>query len=124
MGTALDAVPGLAKAADTGQGGYALVNGTGAILAWTAPADGQQHRVTAVLIQHVTLAETGGAIQVTYTLPDGTASSATPFAGGSAAGVASNVVDRLVQAGTTVTLSQSSALTAGAAGVWAQIWAG
>lgn len=113
----------LGLAATTGQAGYVLVNGTGTIYTWTAPADGGLHRFTLNATQHVTVAETGGVIQVAFTAPDGTASTFNLFAGGSGVGVTSGTGSRQVQAGSTVTVSQSTALTLGAATIWADLWA-
>jgi hypothetical protein len=113
----------LAKVADTGAAGYTLVNGTGTILSWTAPADGQQHMVQFSAVQHVTSAETGGAVTSSGLAPDGSAYATTVFAGGSGAGLSRALQSMQVEAGQTVTLLQSSALTAGAAVVWAQMWA-
>jgi hypothetical protein len=113
----------LPDAASTPVGGYTLINGTGNILTWTAPNDGALHRFTANGTQHVTSTETGGIIQVAFTAPDGTASTFNLFAGGSGAGVTAGTGSRHVQAGTTVTVSQSSALSGGAAKVWIDLWA-
>jgi hypothetical protein len=114
---------GSQKVADTGPAGFALQNGTPAIpVSWTAPNDGQVHRATIICGLHITSPETGGAVQANTTLPDGTAANPQLFAGGGAAGVFAVSADRLVQAGSTVTLTQTSALSAGAALLWAQIW--
>lgn len=103
--------------------GIALVNGTQTFLSWTAPNDGQQHRFTVVAGLHVTSIETGGQIKINFTLPDGTAGSGTPFAGGGAAGAfVANEIAVPVQAGSAVTVTQSTALTAGAAVLFAEIW--
>jgi hypothetical protein len=114
----------MAKAADTGDAGYQLVNATGTILSWTAPADGQLHRITLTALLGVTSTETGGAIGLTFTDPGGTThTNSTQFAGGAGAGVTTALADRLVAPGSTVSLNQFSALTGGAAVLWAQIWA-
>jgi hypothetical protein len=107
----------------TGQAGYTLINGTGTLFTWTAPNDGALHRFTINATQHVTGAETGGVIQVAFTAPDGTASTFNLFAGGSGLGVTSGTGSRQVEAGTVVTVSQSTALTAGAAILWADLLA-
>lgn len=109
--------------ASTGVTGYTLVNGTGTILTWTAPNDGALHRVVLITGQHVTVAETGGQISLNTTLPDGTAVNPTVFAGGSGTGGSGFTTSRNIQANSTVTLTQSSALTVGAAVLWAEIWA-
>jgi hypothetical protein len=108
--------------ASTGAAGFALQNGTPTILSWTAPNDGQLHRATLIAGQHVTSAETGGAVNLNTFLPDGTAVNPSIFPGGGGTGGTGATTDRIVQAGSTVSLVQSSALTAGAATVWAELW--
>jgi hypothetical protein len=113
--------PGLV--ASTGIAGFNLQNATPGILTWNVPNDGALHRFMLTAIQHVTVAETGGAVTFSFTAPDGTAvNGVSAFAGGGGTGISAATTDRLVQAGTTVTLVQASALTAGAAILWAQIW--
>lgn len=117
----------LALAVSTAVAGYTLVNGTGTVLAWTAPADGLLHRFTVMANMHVTSAETSGQGQVTiaFTLPDGFATTHTLFNAGAGTGDngQASVFTRVVQAGSTVTIAQATALTAGAAVMWAEIWA-
>lgn len=109
--------------ASTGIAGFALQNATPNILSWTAPNDGLLHRVTCVEIKHCTVAETGGAVSMTFTGPDGSSTSVAVDAGGRGIGLfASSTLDRLVQAGSTTTVAQSSALTAGTSLVWAELW--
>ena len=72
---------------------------------------------------HVTLAETGGAVHAAWTTPDGAATSAGTDPGGRAAGGQGwTSVSGVLGPGGTVTVSQSSALTAGAAVIWSQIF--
>lgn len=126
LSPAPSAVTGLQLMATTGLAGFALQNATPTIQSWTAPNDGNLHRAQIFAVQHVVSTETGGGVQVVYTLPDGTvAAPHTALAGGAAAGdgILQNNLCILVQAGTTVTVKQASALTAGAAVVWAEIWA-
>ncbi len=119
----LAALGGEGSQAATVAAGFALQNATPTILTWTAPNDGALHRFTLVTVQHVTSAETGGAVSLSFTAPDGTAvTGVSVYAGGSGTGVSAASFDRLIQANTTVTVAQSSALTAGAALVWAQLW--
>lgn len=108
----------------TGLTGYALVNGTGNIVTWTAPNDGNMHRVFVLVEQHVTNTETGGAIGLATTAPDNTSHTFTPtgFSGGSGVSYASFAQSALVYPGTAVTLEQTSALTGGACVLWAEIW--
>jgi hypothetical protein len=114
--------PALAPLETTGDTGYALVNGTGNIFSWTAPNDGNLHMVFLTTAQHVSSAETGGAITFETTDPSGTAVNPTAYAGGSGAGSTGFATQRLVQPGSTVTLAQTSALTVGAATLWATLW--
>lgn len=118
--------PVLGLLATTGVAGFALQNATPAILTWTAPADGNLHRVLVFANGDVTVATTGGAVGIALTLPDGTAVANSILAGTqgvshlniSGAGNATF----FVKAGTTVTLSQTSAMTAGAEVVYAELW--
>lgn len=104
--------------------GFALQNATPTIATWTAPNDGQNHRFAIIATQTVSSLETGGIVSVTFTAPDGTASTHTLYPGGSAAGETnpSTGFTRVCKAGTAVSVVQSSALTVGAAVVWAEIW--
>lgn len=114
----------LTKVADTGLPGAALQNGTPVLVTWTAPNDGQMHFVLALAEQHVTVAETGGAVTLSASTPDGGASvNAGVFAGGSGVGGAAAFTARFLAPGATLTIQQTSALTVGAAVVWAQLWA-
>lgn len=103
-------------------GGFPLQNGTPQILSWTAPADGNIHRVTLVTALHVTSNETGGQVTLNTTLPDGTAANPVVYTGGTAASIGQFSTDRIVQPGSTVTLAQTTALTGGAAVLWAELW--
>lgn len=116
---------GLTLLATTGAAGYTLVNGTGNILTWTAPSDGALHRVLTFANKHVSSAETGGQVQITVTLPDGTPGTGQLFAGSQGTGwqTASGVaLWAFIQAGSTVTIKQSTALTAGTSVLWAELW--
>lgn len=109
--------------AATGLDGYTLADGTGDIISWTAPDDGRPHRVTTMASLDVTSDETGGNIRVGWTYPDGDGDALLLCDGGQTAG--NNEVaewSRIIKPGSTVTISQSVALTAGAATVWAEIW--
>lgn len=119
---------GLTRVANTDPGGFALQNATPTIVSWTAPADGQVHRVLLFAVLEVTTAETGGQVIITPVLPDGTPNTKTLFAAGQGAGIfyptsSSAPQEFLIEGGSTFSVSQNSALTAGAAVVWAEIWA-
>jgi hypothetical protein len=116
---------GLALQATTGPAGYTLVNGTGNILTWTPPNDGQLHRVVVISSLHVTTTEVGGAIRLTYTTPDGTGAGSLSIYGGNTVGPGIAIGANnspIVQANATVALTQTSALTSGAAVLWAELW--
>jgi hypothetical protein len=107
--------------AATAVAGVSLINGTQTILSWTAPNDGKTHLVIPIVQVHVTSNETGGNIGTSWTLPDGSSVSNTPFSGGANTGVftSGNLIPAVVGAGQAFNLTQSSALTAGAAKVFA-----
>lgn len=108
--------------ATTGPAGFVLQNGTPTILSWTAPNDGNLHRVFFIGSINVTSAATGGAVTANVTPPGG-GSPAVPqiLAGGQAAGNHVGLNAAIVEAGSTVTVQQS-ALTVGAATTWVEIW--
>lgn len=117
----------LALAADTGADGFPLVNDTPGIVSWTVPDDGQLHLVQVIANASVTASETGGAVGVTWTSPDGGTQEWTVIPGDQADlgwdYALSQLPAVLVAPGTAVTVAQATALTAGAATVWAQVWA-
>jgi hypothetical protein len=109
--------------AATPAAGFALQNGTPTILTWTPPNDGKLHRFIVFASLVVGSAETGGAIAQGFTDPSGVSRSQALFNGGLGAGFASpNNFSYTVQGGQPVTIAQSSALTVGAATLWAEIW--
>lgn len=128
MSTALQAVPAApALVASTGTTGFTLINGTQNILTWTPPNDGNMHRFYVATSFLVTSNETGGLLQVTYTDPGGNVRTRSLQAAGQAAGYyngtgATPAVATTCQGGSQVIVQQASALTAGAAILWAEIW--
>jgi hypothetical protein len=115
--------PVMGLLAATPAAGYTLVNGTGAIISWTAPADGQLHRAILYFVQRVTSTETGGQCQFAIVDPSGSTFTQTPVAGGTAGPSHQQGSNTgMIQAGSTVTFSQSTALTLGAAVLWAELW--
>lgn len=112
----------------TGAAGIALVNGTPTIMTWTAPNDGQMHAVMFIGAKVVASQETGGAVTLNFTV-DGNAETANVFGGGAAAQVqpmainAATIGIRPVDPNTTVTLTQSSALTGGASTLFGNLYA-
>lgn len=117
---------GLSRVATTGAAGFALQNATPTILSWTAPDDGQLHTIIvpglidvssaatggscALVVNGVTLVAAGGYTWLNGNLPAATYEPTAPIAVG-------------VPPGQTAELAQHAALTAGAATVYAEIWA-
>lgn len=110
------------KQADIGAAGTALVNGTPTFLTWTAPNDGNMHQFTVSSFLSVASLETGGAVLCNYTGPGNNATNFNVQPGAQAAGINATSNTRLCQPGSTVSVAQNVALTAGAATLWAQIW--
>lgn len=109
--------------ATTGAAGTALVNGMPTFLTWTAPNDANIHQFNLIASLKVTSLQTGGAVAVSWTNPGGTTSTNTTFAGGLGVSEPSTQLGRAVEPGTTVTVAQTSAQSAGAAVLFAEIWA-
>ena len=110
--------PPMMLKATTPAAGTALINGTPTILTWTAPNDGKLHRAKVIGAVVVTSLETGGAVTVTA----GAAAAATVDAGAHAAGTFSlTMTEVILQPNATISVSQT-ALTAGAASLFAEIW--
>jgi hypothetical protein len=110
--------------ATTGLAGFALQNATPNILTWTPPNDGNMHRLLLIPVLVVTNAQTGGAVTYSYFTPNGQQQTHTLWAGGLAVStpLPTNLVVVTIAPGQPVVLAQSSAQTAGAASVWAEIW--
>lgn len=116
-------VPGFGLLATPAGPGYTLVNGTGTIMTFTFPSDGNLHLVFMPAVLHVTSTETGGSITYTYTLPDGTSQSAESlYAASTAAGIHTGGGSFYCEDGSTFSVSQATALTGGAAILFAQMW--
>jgi len=114
------------KVAATPYAGVALINGTQSILSWTAPDDGKMHHILLGFMEDVTSVLTGGTVRFAIVLPDGTVYNLNVGAANASAGPHANAVGQsafLIQAGSTVLLSQVAAMTAGAALVWAEFYA-
>lgn len=115
--------PPITQPVNSASAGYALQNAAPVtIQAYNVPNDGLVHTVNVSTNMNVASLETGGQIQVLFTTPDGTAQTFQQHAAGLAAGLARTNSACLCKPGTTVTLQQSSALTAGAAVLWASMW--
>jgi len=116
---------GFTKRAATPVAGFAKQNGTPTIISWTVPNDGQLHRVMLFASADVTSAETGGQVSLNVVYPDGAAPPWTVFSGNQGTGTDFSQhanIAFIVGAGSTVTLTQTSALTGGATTVWAELW--
>jgi hypothetical protein len=111
--------------ASTGAGGFALQNGTPTILTWTAPNDGQLHTGFVTGSLAVSTAETGGQINAygpqagTGVVIQGAGKTAGQWTFPNSAGS----FTFSLQPGQSVTIAQATALTAGAAILYAEIWA-
>jgi hypothetical protein len=115
------AIP-MTRVAGTAIGGYSLTNGTGQMAAWTAPNDGQNHRALIIASLHVTSAQSGGAVEVFADFPDGFNAAPPLFAGGLGVGDHSATTSCVIEPGSTVSVDQISAQTAGAAVLWCEIF--
>lgn len=82
------------------------------------------HRFTIFSNLDITVTETGGAVTYFYTPPVGAQQSHTLFAAGQGVSIPlpTNLQPLTVAPGTTVTVQQTSALSAGAATLYAEIW--
>ena len=114
--------PPIAQPVTSAIAGYTLVNGTGNILTYAVPNDGLVHTVMISTMMNVSVAETGGQIQTAFTAPDNSAQTQQNHAAGLGTGIARTNMVLLCRPGTTVTLSQNTALTVGAAVLWGSIW--
>jgi hypothetical protein len=114
--------------AATPEAGVALINGTPTMISWTAPNDGAFHRV--IVFAEVLVSTSpmeGGEVQLAWTAPYGANTLTETLvnansAPGSGNAVGGAVATSLVKAGTTVAIKQESALTSGAATLYAEIW--
>lgn len=113
----------LTPTARTPNTGQALINGTGNIVGLVAPNDGNMHLYTVATTLVVSLAETGGAIALTYT-SGGQAANVPVSAGTLAAGGYPFTQVVLADPGTAISVTQTSALTAGAARLFGAISGG
>jgi hypothetical protein len=116
--------PALALQAATPVAGFALVNSAPTILTWNVPNDGQLHRFIVAASMDVTVNEVGGLVGMAFTMPDGTFVPVNIFAANANVGFNPlfNAYPYVVGPGTTVTVRQFTALTLGAAVLWAEIW--
>ena len=117
------AVTGLPITAETSATGVALINGTQTILTATVPNDGKVHQLAPNVIKTVTTALTGGTVTMSWTNAAGVVSSY-KMTGTAVSGYylsPASTVNTTLKPGTTVTLKQTTAMTAGAAKVYAKI---
>lgn len=113
----------LQQQAATANAGYTLINGTGTIISWTTPNDGNNHRFMVVGELVVTSNQTGGAILLSFTSPDVVARQRTLYAGGLTAALQVLPVTTFIAApNTSVIINQNSAQTVGASVLWVEIW--
>jgi|HubBroStandDraft_1064217.scaffolds.fasta_scaffold313082_2 hypothetical protein len=115
----------LALVATTGPLGFTLQNATPTILGpWTAPNDGQLHRLFIYGELIVSSTQTGGIINLNIVDPQGTPRVRTIWSGALGAGfsIPNNGAQCTIQAGSQVTLVQT-AQTLGASVLFAELWA-
>ena len=108
-----------------GLAGFVLQNAiVNPIISWSVPNDDQLHRVQIFASMTVQVAETGGLIQVKGVNPDGAPWTHTLFPAGLDTGEQSPAlsISRIIEPGSTVSVLQASALTAGQASMWPEIW--
>lgn len=111
--------------ARTAAAGVGLINNTQTFLSWTSPNDGQLHPVLTVGVLIVSVLEVGGAISITYTLA-GVQATHTVIAAAQAAGnvpLGTGNQPVVIDPNTTVSLTQSSALTGGSSILYATLLA-
>lgn len=114
---------GLGLQAATAAAGFALQNATPAIISWAVPNDGNNHRVAVFASLDVTVAQTGGAVTVAVTDPGGTLGTHTLYAGGVGVGSAVGSTPLMsVKAGSSVSVAQSTAQTAGTSTLFCELW--
>lgn len=120
---------GLTLQTATSASGYALINGTGNIITWTAPNDGALHTVLYFAMCHITSAASGSpTCEITGTAPDGGTISKSIFGALTSSTfyyptTGGCPVTLFIEANTTFSIIQNTSMTAGAGVVWASIWA-
>jgi hypothetical protein len=114
----------LAQQAATTDAGVAMVaSGTQTLATWTVPNDGNQHVAQLIASVQITTAGTGGTV-IGLVTPPGGGSAAQPqlLAASQTQGNHIGAASAIVEPGSTVTIEQSVALTAGGVGTaWAAI---
>jgi hypothetical protein len=127
---AIQAVPppnpisGLSLVATTGLSGFTMVNGTPNLFSWTAPSDGNMHRLFLVGEQIVTGALTGGKVTANFTDPSGAVQTRQIFAPSNGVGFSGpQALTFTVAPGSVCAVQQNSAVTAGAAVMYLEMWA-
>jgi hypothetical protein len=118
------AAGGITAQATTPVGGVPLINGTQIVLTWNVPNDGKLHYLQVFASMTITTATTGGWIGLYFTAPDNSAAEYDILSGTQAVGFNESIQSFpfICRAGTTVTVRQETAMTAGAATLWASIW--
>lgn len=107
--------------ASTGPAGFALQNATPVIASWTAPNDGQMHYAIVIGSVNITVTEVGGGVTISYTHPLAgaqTYNASSPNDGPQLSAFGSGGDQEtafLMAPGTTISVVQTSALTAGTA---------
>jgi heme/copper-type cytochrome/quinol oxidase subunit 2 len=121
--TSFGGTPPLQLQATTGLPGFTLQNATPTILSWTAPNDGNMHRLWIFGELLVSSTQTGGAVNLNIVDPTSTPRVRSIWSGNVAAGfgIPNNGAQVTIAPGTAVTLVQT-AQTAGASVLYAELW--
>jgi hypothetical protein len=118
-------VPALEVQSSTGIDGFTLQDATPTILSWTVPNDGNMHNCMLFGEVVVSSDTTGGAISINYLDPAGGSRTFTAFAGSYASTGAKSQsagVQLSVAPNQTVTVTESTAQSAGAAIFYGTLW--
>lgn len=116
--------------ASTGVTGFPLQNATPTILSWTTPNDGAMHRAIVRGFTYISVATTGGQISLNYTPPSAagaqsnvilTGTHGTGYVPNGATGPDTEI-SVLLAPNTTISVVQSSAMTAGTATFYGELW--
>lgn len=103
---------------------FALQNGTPTVITWTTPNDGNEHRAQVFASLNMSSGGTGGQLNFQWTYK-GSQGSAVIFAANATSGTHVPAISTLIMAdpNTAVRIIQSTALTAGAGEISAEVWA-
>lgn len=116
---------GLSLQASTGTTPYTLLSSGSVpqtILSWTAPTDGQLHRVVIIAMQHVATTQVAGNIDASFTDPASGTDSTFLLMGSLSSGYKNVISPLFIAQASTITVVQQTLLTSGAGTLWCEIW--